>query len=210
MWNTTTPTISKWWSVLISPSHHNHFQLHLGMIYRPPEGSVLQFYKELADYLENNIILPGDFLMMGDFNVPTNTISNPDTIPLMNTLESFGTKKPCINFATVHWLQNMLDLIIIEEDPIVITDTNQGSLLSDQNIVFILVSQIPSWITQLKWISYRKIKAIDMDLLKKDILLEILHHSDCNSSDKHVKLYNTSLTEIMDKHTALKKKVVSE
>ena len=49
-----------------------------------------------------------------------------------------------------------------------------------------------------------------MDLLKSDILLEILHHIECDSPEKHVKLYNSSLREIMDKHAPLKKKVVSE
>ena len=37
--------------------------------------------------------------MMGDFNVPTNAISNPDTILLMDTLESFRLRNH-INFAT--------------------------------------------------------------------------------------------------------------
>ena len=75
------------------------FSIHLGIIYRPSEGSVLQFSQELADYLEKNITSPGDLLMMGDFNVPTNAISNPDTILLMDILESFRLRNH-INFAT--------------------------------------------------------------------------------------------------------------
>ena len=44
----------------------------------------------------------------------------------------------------------------------------------------------------------------------KNILLEILHHSDCDSPDKHVKLCNSSVREILVKHAPLKKKVVSD
>ena len=51
--------------------------------------------------------------MMGDFNIPTNAISNPDTIFHMVTTESFGLRNH-INFPT-HRLQNMLDLIITKE-----------------------------------------------------------------------------------------------
>ena len=52
--------------------------------------------------------------MMGDFNVPTNVISNPGTILLMDTLESFGLRNH-IDFPK-HRLQNILDLIITEKD----------------------------------------------------------------------------------------------
>ena len=98
----------------------------------------------------------------------------------------------------------MLDLIITVED----STTAQGSF-SDHNIVHFSI-QVPFQITKLKSIIYRKTKAINMDLLKKDILLEIPHHSDCNSLGKHIKLYNSSLREIIDKHAPLKKKVISE
>ena len=40
-----------------------------------------------------------------------------------------------------------------------------------------------------------------MDLPKNDILLEIPHHSNCNSPEEHVKLYNNA---------PLKKKVISD
>ena len=124
---------------------------------------------------------PGDLLMMGNFHVPTNAISNPDTILLMDTLESFGLCNH-INFPT-HRLQNMLDLIITDEDSTTSMDTTQGSLFSDNNIVHFSI-QAPSQVTQLKSTSYRKTKAIDKDLLKKCILLAIPHYSNCNSPGK--------------------------
>ena len=37
-----------------------------------------------------------------------------------------------------------------------------------------------------------------------------MHQSECDSPDKHVKLYNSSLREIMDKHAPLKRKVVTD
>ena len=70
--------------------------------------------------------------MMGDFKVPTNAISNPDTMLLMDTLESFGLRN-LINFRT-HRLQSMLDLTVTGEDSTTILNTTQGSLFSDDNM----------------------------------------------------------------------------
>ena len=111
----------------------------------------------------------------------------------MDTLESYGLRNH-IKFP-IHRLQNTLDLIITKKDSTTIMDTNQGLLFTDLNMAHFSI-QSPTWMTQLKSISYRKTKVISKDLLKKDILLKIPHHSDCNSQDEHVKLYNSSLREI--------------
>ena len=84
---------------------------------------------------------------MCDYNVPTNAISNSDTILLMDILEGFGLRNH-INFP-IHRLQNMLDLIITEEYSTTTTDTTQVSLFSYHNIVHFSI-QAPSWITKLR------------------------------------------------------------
>ena len=112
---------------------------------------------------------PSDLLMMSDFNAPTNAISNPVTILLMDTIESFGLRNH-IHFPT-HTLQNTLDLIITEEDLTIVIDTTQRSLFSDHNVVHFGI-QTSSKIPQSKSISYRKIKAVNMDLLKKTSYLK--------------------------------------
>ena len=57
--------------------------------------------------------------------------------------------------------------------------------------------------------SYRKLKAINIDHLKEDTL-EIQNYGDFNVPDEFVQLYNNSLTSIIDKHAPLKKKLVSK
>ena len=54
--------------------------IHLGLIYRPSDGSVLQFCQELTTYLEQNINTTGDTLLMGDLNILINDPENQDTI----------------------------------------------------------------------------------------------------------------------------------
>ena len=66
--------------------------IHLGLIYRPPDGSVLQFCEELTTYLEQNINTTGDTLLMGDLNIHTNDPENKDNIIFEDTVESLGLR----------------------------------------------------------------------------------------------------------------------
>ena len=64
--------------------------IHLGLIYRPPDGSILQFCQELTTYLEQNINTTGDSLLMGGLNIHINDPENQDTIIFEDTIESLG------------------------------------------------------------------------------------------------------------------------
>ena len=56
----------------------------------------------------------------------------------------------------------------------------------------------------MKQVSYRKTKAIDIILLKSEVLMEVPYHGDCNSPDDFVELYNWSLNRLTDKFAPLK------
>ena len=107
--------------------------IHLRLLYRPPDGSVLQFCQELTTYLDQNINTIGDTLLMGYLNICTNDPENQDTITFDDTIESLGLRNQ-VNFPT-HRLQNTLDIIITAEDSSIISDIHQGSLISDHYIV---------------------------------------------------------------------------
>ena len=62
--------------------------IQLGILYQPHEGSILQFYQDLATYVKED----------------------QDTITLLNTLKEFCLQNR-VEFPT-HQLQNTLDLII--------------------------------------------------------------------------------------------------
>ena len=100
--------------------------IHLGLIYRPPDGCVLPFCQELTTYLEQNINTTGDTLLMGDPNTHTNDPENQDTIIFEDNIESLGLRNQ-VSFPT-HRLQNTLDTITTTEDSDIISDTHQGSL----------------------------------------------------------------------------------
>ena len=54
--------------------------IKLGVIYRPPNNSVLDFMSDFADYMECNINIPGEHVILGDFNLHLNKESHQDII----------------------------------------------------------------------------------------------------------------------------------
>ena len=98
--------------------------IKLRIIYRPPSNSVLDFVSDFADYMECNISIPGEHVILGDFNLHLNKESHQETITFKDALESSGLENQ-IGFPT-HHLPNTLDLIITNERGQVITNTTQG------------------------------------------------------------------------------------
>ena len=64
--------------------------IQLGLLYQPPEQSILQFCQDLEAYMEANINELGECVLLGDLNIHVNKKDEQDTITLLNTLESFG------------------------------------------------------------------------------------------------------------------------
>ena len=180
--------------------------IHLGLIYRPPDGSVLQFCQELITFLEQNINTTGDTLLMGDLNIHTNKPENQDTIIFEDTIESLGLRNQ-VSFPTYRH-QNTLDLIITTEDSDIISDIHQGSLFSDHYVVHYTLTT-SSKLIKLKRISYRKTKDINIDHLKNEINPALPPNHDHNSPDIIVHNYNKALTKVMDKLAPVKTKTVS-
>ena len=154
--------------------------IHLALIYRPPDGSVLQFCQVLTTYLQQNINTTGNTLLMGDLNIHTNDPENQDTITFEDSIESLAFRNQ-VNFPT-HRLQNTLDIIITAEDSSIISDTHQGSLFSKHYIVHYTLTT-PSRLIELKRISYRKTKDFSIEHLKNEINLALPTNQDHNPPD---------------------------
>ena len=163
--------------------------IKLGVIYRPPDNSVFDFVSDFADYMEHNINIPGEHVILGDFNLHLNNESHQDTITFKDTLVSFGLENQ-IRFPT-HHLQNTLDLIITNEKSQVITDTTQGQLFSDHHPGCFKLNAGDKVINQRE-ISYSKIKNIDVPSLIGDI-----QDSDLSKNNRDKKLLLKTLIRLL-------------
>ena len=101
-----------------------------------------------------------------------------------------------------------MDTIITTEDSDIISDTHQGSLFSDHYIVHYTLT-MPSKLTELKRISYRKTKDISIDHLQNEINLAMPTNQDHNSPDIIVHNYDKAFTKVMDKLAPVKTTTVS-
>ena len=121
-------------------------------IYRPPDSNVLEFCNELAKFLETNINLSGELILVGDFNIVVNKPLDAGPASFLDVLHSFNlinrVDKP------THRLCNTLDLIIHDADSSIIPKIKVDRLFSDHNIILFDIS-LPHTITTSKVKIYR-------------------------------------------------------
>ena len=56
----------------------NGKQLDVCVLYRYPEGSFLAFFEDLSNVIERNITSGNELLILGDFNIKSDTINTPE------------------------------------------------------------------------------------------------------------------------------------
>ena len=182
-------------------------QVRLGLIYRPPEKSVLDFVLEFAEYMEENINFKGEHLLIGDFNIHMNNKEHQDTITFMDMLDTFALGNH-IDFST-HKLDNTLDLVISNSASNIIGKAEQGELFSDHYVVLFNLS-ISNAISSTREISYRKIKSINIEELQTDIYVSDIH---TRKPDMDVEtltnIYNDALKRLINIHAPVKTKKIS-
>ena len=180
--------------------------INLYVIYRPPNGSVIEFCDSLAMILERNINGgKGKLLMLGDFNIHFNEENNPDTITFNDFLESFGL----INYTTffTHMVTHILDLVISNELTMV-WSLLPGHYLSDHPVVHVIL-EIKSPIPSCRLVRYRKYKNLDKDKFRQDLIDGFMDKSP-NTMDEMVHWYNNVIITVLDKLVPVKMKLVRD
>ena len=184
----------------------------LVIIYRPPYSAahpvtVSTFLCEFAGMLESLVLSIEPLLITGDFNIHVNCADDPDTVGLLTLLESTGLEQH-VKVPT-HINGNFLDLIISRQsDSIVDAAPWTDSLFSDHMPVFCSLKLDKPSFTKSR-ISYRKLKSIDTECLRKDLSQTSL----CKDLDNMeladlVMCYNETLTSTLDRHAPLITKTI--
>ena len=105
--------------------------LNLYTVYRIPNTSILTFCNEMANVLENNIIVSdrGETILIGDFNIHMDDPEDPDTITFNNFLDSLDLIN-LVNFGTHIYKSYSWTLVIQSNSFKVNLKTLQGHFLS--------------------------------------------------------------------------------
>ena len=179
----------------------------LTVMYRPPDTSVLKFANELAVYMERNINITGEQIIVGDINVHINKQDHSNAIVLSVMLESFNLSNH-VEFPT-HKLQNTLDLIINQEHSRCIRNICQGHLLSDHHLVLFNITS-KSKVSLCRKQAFRKYKSISSEDFSANVIkkLKFINITNTNT-DNLVSAYDRSLKAVLDTHAPLKIKSIS-
>jgi len=152
-----------------------------------------------------SLLLPGKLVIVGDFNLPWNK-DEPTTKKLKELLHSLGYIQH-VTGATQK-KGNTIDFVITRSEDSPFVDVQVSSLLTDHYAIHCSLNLSKPGYPK-KTISYRKFANIDKEQFKED-----LKHSNLLSSlekdlDALVDQYNTTLTEILDRHAPLKTREIT-
>ena len=182
--------------------------IKIACIYRPPCHSPTNFINDFSTFLEDNCLAGDPIILMGDFNIHMDVLTDSFAMKFNETLYAFGMKQH-ISGAT-HDKGHTLDLVISRSnDDISIENPRVGDFISDHRAIHCTLNLTkPERITNER--QYRKIKEIDIDLFRNYIANSILvqNYLDYNLVDL-VKLYDDELTSILDKHAPIINRSVS-
>ena len=127
-----------------------------------------------------------------------------DTINFLDTINRFNLQN-LMTFPT-HVKQHHLDLILDDPNNLLVHNVEPGMFLSDHCFIHcqLTIAKNPP-ITEL--VTYRKIKAIDLEAFKQDLELALSNQHQGNI-DEAVNFYNDKVKHVLDTHTPEKTKVV--
>ena len=139
------------------------------LIYRPPDNaSCAPFYEEFSRLLERVFAEhPGRLLILGDLNFHVDDPGNSHATQFKDILEAFNLRQ-LVKGAT-HANGHTLDLLITTDDSLVKRVMVRDPAISDHYAVHCdLCLQKPQFAKKV--VNFRKLRSIDMDSLREDIL----------------------------------------
>ena len=183
-------------------------------IYRPPytkkaRHTECNFLEEFEDYLITMSTKQGTPIIAGDFNFH---LERPEDLYPKKFLELLSQYKLCQHVPVVptHDQGGTLDLVITSQtfgSRIKNFDICQSRTASDHYLVLCDVDLKINATNEVKYTNYRNFKTIDVEKFKEDILnSELGNFIGVVSVDDAVSLYESVLTELMDKHSPVIKK----
>ena len=179
--------------------------LNILNIYRPP-GPASSFFSELQDLLVYLASLPHELVLMGDFNLHLESLSS-DVRQLTGILESFDLNQH-VKFPT-HIHGHSLDVMIFSNRCDVFFVSPSDAISDHLSVVADLKIPTDHSHTVPQTITYRRLKAINMEAFKADINNSDLIKNPKSNATKLVQQYHSVLSTLIDFHAPLATKKIS-
>ena len=196
--------------------------IRLVNVYRPPYTKKARytesmFLEEFEDYLTDLSNKPGRPIIVGDFNIHVERPTEFYPKKFQDLLNQYSLQQ-CVPHVPTHDHGGTLDLVITTDEiwksmsPINIIGSGTSS---DHSLVGFEVDLEPICFKtgDITVVNYRNFNTIVVDDFKGDILGSVLGNEELWSSytlDDAVLLYNSVLTELMDKHSPIIERKVKQ
>ncbi len=194
-----------------SAEHH----IRLSIVYRPPpsQKNGLKnniFFQEWVTYLEQLSVSPQSVVLTGDLNFHLDDPRNADALQFSSNLDAHGLQQHIT--VPTHKKGHTLDVLITREGDSTLMDIpsildpclgdSKGNNLGDHLAVLFHVN-IGKPQAVCKQVSYRKLRAINVDDFLSDIsCCQPLHDLEQPLCDL-VDVYDTNLADLIDTHAPL-------
>ena len=157
--------------------------------------------------MEIIILTPELLIITGDFNIHVNNTNDSDACEFLDLLVSLGLKQYVIG--PTHEGDHTLDLVITRQyDQVIKSALMIDRFISDHAAVLCQLDSVKPC-TAFKEISYRQLKAIDMDALRADLTTSELCTNVSTDLDMMVSCYNSTPSSLLDKYAPLRTKSVA-
>ena len=137
------------------------------VIYRPQtQFTISDFYDEFEQFICERILLSGELVIVGDFNIHLELSSNMHATRFLDILEEYGLHQQVKG--PTHRANHTLDLVITRNQNKGLVIVIEEPLMSDHKLItFCLHSQRPS--APKENITFRRLKSIDVDKFCQDM-----------------------------------------
>ena len=145
---------------------------------------------------------------VGDFNIDVNDVSNADTNAFNELLNAYSLNQ-LVHMPT-HTSGHTLDLILVRDntDFSITNVTSDFFICYDHSFVMANLSTCRP-VLERKTINFRRLKSINIELFKSDLLQVANHIISFNDLDNLVKEYDTKLGKLLEKHAPMKSKKIT-
>ena len=164
------------------------------------------FLDEFSEYLESLVLRKEQLLMTGDFNIHVDHPQDSDARKFLELPEGLGLEQHVDK--PTHRDRHTLDLTITRMSECLVSHTPVvDQFVSDHAAVLCWLTP-PRPALSVKTSSYRKIKSINMEQLKRDLqsteLFTAVKSTTANELEAYVNSYNSTLSALLDKHAPLR------
>ena len=145
-------------------------------------------------------------IFTGDFNIHAEDYLHSDTINFLDMLDSYNLRNR-VSFPT-HIKHHHLDLVIEDQTDSLITHITPGLFLSDHCFTHAILDIVRPQ-PQRQIVSYQKLRSINHEAFRTDLhtALGLVNEPDLT---KLVRIYNATITDVLDKHAPIRSKTVKQ